>query len=210
MEKRQQFTFYRSFYDALNDVPEEFRCQAVMAMIRYALDGEEPQGLESHGRIFFKLARPTLDAARRMAGGGKKGKPGKRSAKGMQNEKEDENEKEGEKKGEKENEIEDERLTRERAFERFWELYPVKIDRDGAWQAYLQCGQEPRLLLESLEAWKRCEQWKEDGGRYIPKPVKWLAQKHFLHAPAALTPVGASGELGQAELEAIQRMLAEG
>ena len=67
--------------------------------------------------------------------------------------------------------------------------------------------------MNALDAWKQSEQWLEDGGRFVPRAAKWLLERHFENPPAAAksgVPKGASGELGAAELEAIQRVLKEG
>ena len=211
MQQRGQFTFYRSYMEALEDVPEEFRWPAVLSVIEYGLDQKKPQGLESHGRIFFKMAKPTLDAGWRMAEGGKKGQLTRRLRKGSPNE--GEKEKEGENENETENEIEteteDESLPGGCAFDEFWNLYPVKIDRDGAKAVFEELARDREKILEGLKLWLDSKQWRDDGGRFIPRPVKWLKEKHYLQCPPQSVPYGATGELGQAELEAIRRMMAD-
>ena len=66
------------------------------------------------------------------------------------------------------------------------------------------------FVLSRLEAWRNSKQWAREDGRFIPKPEKWLAEEWFLRSPAASPPMGATGELGAAELEAIQKLLKEG
>ena len=64
--ERKQFTWYRSYYDALKELPaEEFR-DIVMAVCAYALDGEEPE-LSGVARAIFTLIRPTLEVGRSKA-----------------------------------------------------------------------------------------------------------------------------------------------
>ena len=64
--ERKQFTWYRSYYDALKEIPaEEFRA-IVLAVCAYALDGEEP-GLSGVARAIFTLIRPTLEVGRSKA-----------------------------------------------------------------------------------------------------------------------------------------------
>lgn len=64
--ERKQFTWYRSYYDALKELPaEEFR-DIVLAVCAYALDGEEPE-LSGVARAIFTLIRPTLEAGRSKA-----------------------------------------------------------------------------------------------------------------------------------------------
>lgn len=64
--ERKQFTWYRSYYDALKELPaEEFR-DIVLAVCAYALDGEEPE-LSGVARSIFTLIRPTLEVGRSRA-----------------------------------------------------------------------------------------------------------------------------------------------
>ena len=64
--KRNQFTFYRSFFEALSLLPKRVRLDTYEAIIAYALDGTEPELAES-GRIVFLMAKPVLDASRAKA-----------------------------------------------------------------------------------------------------------------------------------------------
>jgi hypothetical protein len=99
------------------------------------------------------------------------------------------------------------------SFTAFWDAYPQKIGREKAWEAWKDVNPSPALvqtIMNTLDAWKKSEQWLEDGGRFIPRAAKWLSERHFENPPAPAkqaTPKGASGELGEAELEAIQRIL---
>ena len=64
--ERKQFTWYRSYYDALKELPaEEFRA-IVLAVCAYALDGEEAE-LSGVARAIFTLIRPTLEVGRSKA-----------------------------------------------------------------------------------------------------------------------------------------------
>ena len=64
--ERKQFTWYRSYYDALKEIPaEEFRA-IVLAVCAYALDGEKAE-LSGVARAIFTLILPTLEAGRSKA-----------------------------------------------------------------------------------------------------------------------------------------------
>ena len=65
--RRNQFTFYSSYYYAVLDLPASRRFEALEALIRYALEGEEPEGLKGSARAFFKLVKPNLDSSRSKA-----------------------------------------------------------------------------------------------------------------------------------------------
>lgn len=113
--ERGQFTFYRSFYDALLSMQKKDREPVIMAICAYALDGEMPE-LSGTPAVAFSLIKPTLDTGRRKAENGKLGgqaesKPEANGSKRKQNEskrKQTASKKEKEKEGEieKEKEIE--------------------------------------------------------------------------------------------------------
>jgi hypothetical protein len=49
-----------------------------------------------------------------------------------------------------------------------------------------------------------------EGGRFIPKPEKFLEEGWWQQKPASVgVPYGASGRLGQAELQAIDKLFKE-
>lgn len=71
-EQRQQFTFYRSYYDAIQELPKEEQASIVLAVCAYAIYETEPQGLTPAASMAFKLIRPTLVSGRKKAESGKK------------------------------------------------------------------------------------------------------------------------------------------
>lgn len=78
--KREQFTFYRSYYEAMKILPKKEQTAVMLAIAAYALDNEEPK-LDGTSAAIFMLVKPTLDAGRRKAMGGNKGTPKKDSEK---------------------------------------------------------------------------------------------------------------------------------
>lgn len=189
--------------------------------------------------IAFELIRPVLDASRRKSKSGKQGgsKPKQNESKPEANGKQTgskpaESASKGEKEKEEEEEIEEEveiehecvkRACTEskpqaegRSFTAFWDDYPAKINREEAWETWKAINPDAQTvgrIKAGLDAWKRSPQWTEDGGRYIPSAAKWLKDRRWEVMPPAgkqKVPMGASGTLGAAELEAIQRVLREG
>lgn len=105
MDERGQFTFYRSFWEAVKSLPKKDRLPVLEAIISYALDGTFPEGLSQSQSAFFLLVKPNLDASRKKAASGKQG-GSKQKANGKQNASKKEREKENEIEKEKENENE--------------------------------------------------------------------------------------------------------
>lgn len=104
--ERSQFTFYRSYYEAVRELPKKEQCAVMLAICAYALDEEEPN-LTGTAKAIFSLVRPTLDASRRKAisgkaGGERKQTESKTEASGKQTEREKENK--NKKENKKENE----------------------------------------------------------------------------------------------------------
>jgi len=63
-------------------------------------------------------------------------------------------------------------------FDEFWAAYPKKIGKQAAiavWKRKKVNGLLPNVL-EAIDAQKTSEQWKRDGGQYIPNPATWLTQ----------------------------------
>lgn len=99
---RDQFTFYRSYYEALKTLPPKDFKAAVLAVCAYALDEEIPT-LTGIPNSVFVLIRPTLDSGRIKAAN----RMNKRKTKEEQSKnKQEQNRKEGEKEREGEGELE--------------------------------------------------------------------------------------------------------
>ena len=111
---RKQFTFYKSYYDAISELPKKDQAALILAVCAYALYEESPKGLSIAASTAFKLIKPTLDSGRKKAesgalGGQASGKSSesKPQANGKQtSSKTEANRKQGESAREKEGEIE--------------------------------------------------------------------------------------------------------
>lgn len=102
--RREQFTFYRSYYEALKNLPKRDQTAVLMAVIGYALDETEPT-LSGVPLSVFTLIRPTLDSGRNKA----KNRMNKRGTnEGQSENKQETNQEQTRKEGEKEKEKEGE------------------------------------------------------------------------------------------------------
>lgn len=215
MEQRGQFTFYRSFWEAVKALPKKDRLPIYEAIVEYALDGTVPAGLTQSQAAFFLLVKPNLDASRKKAENGKQG-GSKTKAKGKQTQSEKENE--IEKENENEIEIEGEKEKKQTSpvidslFDEFLSAYPNQIAGDlakVAWDSLNLTEESARQVLVSLDSWKRSDAWKEKGGKFIPRAAKFLTDGYWKCTPASDT--GASGrQLDEYEIAAIHRMMREG
>lgn len=62
-------------------------------------------------------------------------------------------------------------------FEDFWEMYPRKEAKKDALKAFQKLKPDSALIekmLAALDQQKKSEAWKKDGGQYIPLPASWI------------------------------------
>ena len=62
-------------------------------------------------------------------------------------------------------------------FEEFWQAYPRKVGKDAARKAFERRKPDTELLsqmLAAIRAQAASEQWRKDGGQFIPYPATWL------------------------------------
>ncbi len=71
-DKKESFVFYRSFYEALQNVPKKHRTEVYEAVFAYAFESREPS-LTGVTRALWELIRPQLDASERRYENAKKG-----------------------------------------------------------------------------------------------------------------------------------------
>lgn len=63
------------------------------------------------------------------------------------------------------------------SFERFWSAYPKrrsKGDAFKAWRALKPTSEQVSRILAAIDRAKTSEDWKKDGGQFIPYPATWL------------------------------------
>lgn len=63
---RGQFTFYASYFIAVEKLPKSHRYEVLQGIIRFALYGEEP-ALTGAARSVFEAVRPNLNTGRAKA-----------------------------------------------------------------------------------------------------------------------------------------------
>ena len=65
--RRGQFTFYASFFKAVDRLPRSRQLETYRAVIDFALNGTEPE-LNGGPAVVFAALRPTLETGRDKAG----------------------------------------------------------------------------------------------------------------------------------------------
>lgn len=196
---RDSMVFYRSFYEALKNLPPEQFKESVKALMEYGLNGEEPEtsGIE---KTIFLLAKPQIDANnKRYLNGTKGGRKAKSSepdknqsltkqeprqnqtrTKAKPNVNDNVNDNVNEK---------DIYIAREgeplRLFEDFWQAYPKRVSRMLAEQAYVQLLstteglREEQVVAAAKNYAEACRILKRTD-KFICTPHNWLEKSVWI------------------------------
>lgn len=70
---RESFVFYRSFYDAIKELPRDVQGEIYTAIMEYSLYGKETENLKPIARSVFTLMKPQIDVNNKRFENGKKG-----------------------------------------------------------------------------------------------------------------------------------------
>lgn len=67
------------------------------------------------------------------------------------------------------------------AFSRFWSAYPRKVGKGAAEKAWSKARINGHAddVIAAVEQQAASEQWRKDGGQYIPNPATWLNQRRW-------------------------------
>lgn len=211
---RSQMTFYASFWDAINSLPKRDQLPVFRAVISHGLSGDHKEALTPTQNAFFTLMQPVLDSSRKKAANGKQG-GSKPEANGKQTEREKENEKENEKEVEIENESKKKGSSpapTSQAKKSFGEFGWVKLTDEEYHRLSNDLGQAEvkrciAYIDESAQSTGNKNKWR-DWNLVVRKCSRegWGLNRNGI----VVTNKGATGALGNAELENIQRLMREG
>ena len=213
MENRDSCVFYASWLDAIEAMPDNVRGEALMAILVYALRGETTEKQGAMTKVIMAMVKPQIEANNKRyengCKGGEFGKLGGRPKKEITPNKPQENPYND---NVNDNDNDKDKVTEIRAAKpprtRFT---PPSIDEVRAYCQERGNGVDAERFIDyynangwrvgknAMKDWKAAVRtWEKNGysngGSYgSKKPV----------------PMGATGELGEAELEAIRRVLGE-
>jgi hypothetical protein len=227
---RKSFSFFISYWEAIEELPEKEQLPVLKAIIKYAFFDEEPTHFKGVKRAVFLLVKPTLDKSKQKSASGKRGgsKPkanGKQTPSDIsEGEGEGIGEGKGEGIGEGLGEGEGDNIPRSDGslFTAFWNAYPehARSEREEAWEAWKKLNPTPDKAAEimaCLEAWKAHKRWTDDDGAFVPAPKNFLKpeklymssrppsgkQNGFCNWPDGKRP------LDEDDIAAIRRVMAE-
>ena len=191
---RSHLKVYFDFEVKAKELTEEEKGRLLLAMLRYAKDGTEPEMIGNE-RFLFPVFKVQIDEdikayETKVANGSRGGRPvmniepeeteiNRNKPEITENNRTEPKESEIHKKEERRKKKEEKR---DIYFDRFWESYPRKEAKQTARKAFEKLNPDEDLLLTMLEAidrFKETAQWKEENGRFIPHPATWLNQRRW-------------------------------
>lgn len=195
---RDSMVLYRSFAEAMDDLPAEQYKEAMQAITKYAMDGIEPE-CSGVVKIIFLMAKPQIDANNSKHDNGKRGgrpkKPKvntsetkvKTDVKTKVNENENHrlsDEKPNENVNVNVNVNEKEKINKkesdEAEFEQLWELYPKKQGKADARKHYLKAKKDGATfdeVKEGIEAYTDYIQKTGTDFQYVKMGSSFFCQR---------------------------------
>jgi hypothetical protein len=87
-------------------------------------------------------------------------------------------------------------------FLKFWDIYPKKVGKNGAYKSWVAMRKNfirsgvmdyVEMILSAVRSQSDSEQWKREGGRFIPSPAKWLNEGRWEDELPAVSKTGGEG-----------------
>jgi hypothetical protein len=93
-------------------------------------------------------------------------------------------------------------------FEEFWKCYPRKIEKAKARAVWRQLSPDAELrakILAAIEAQKKSELWRREGGKFIVYPERWLERGRWEDETAGAVLEGTPARIARHRAEADAR-----
>ena len=79
-------------------------------------------------------------------------------------------------------------------FAEFWLAYPRKVGKGEAERKWKTLKPDVGAVLSAVKRQSASEQWRRDGGQYVPNPATWLHQRRWEDEPAQSPANSASAD----------------
>lgn len=168
---RDSVVFYRSFYDAIKNIPESDQLKVYTAIMEYAMNDVQPE-IDGIALAIFLLVKPQIDANNKRYENGKKPKVKQSVSKNGASDKQKISKSEANVNvNEKENvNVKEKDKTYSCAFEELYKVYPRKKEKSAAYKAYkatLNKGFSEDELMTAVKRYAdECKKEQRDS-RYI-------------------------------------------
>lgn len=178
---------YFDFDEKTDELSDNEKSRLLLAMLRYAMSGQKPV-LNGNERFLFTTFKSEIDrdiAAynTKVLNGNRGGRPSNVKQNETENNRSKPNETENNLNAKNKEERRRIRVSNEtqnaraKDFDTFWSAYPRHTNKQAAQKAFYRLAPDAdllRIILQSLSAWSKSEQWTKDGGQFIPHPATWL------------------------------------
>ena len=176
-----EFTIKASFVKVMSALKDGERGRLWTAMCNYALTGEDTE-LTGNERVLYPAAKLMIDGSLVVSEKPVKNHTIYRERDNKDSTCIDSTNKTTKKHTNTEYSVE---------FEHFWTEYPKdrRVDKQIAFQEWKKISPDDALvatIIESVKAWKKCEQWQEP--KFIPHPAKWLKNRRWESTPPVSKP----------------------
>lgn len=211
---RESFVFYKSFYEAIKELPRDVQGEVYTAIMEYSLYGITTEQLKPIARSIFLLIKPQLDASIKRYQNGKLGGRPKEDKETTNNQTITKQEPKPNLTLTKQepnvnvnanvNDLEPKTLVLEKlqkesfpplpekqtAFEQFWKAYPRKTAQAQALKAWQKIKKDLPPIDELVAIIERQKAWSTfANSKYIPHPATWLNGGRWLdEEPPQLLP----------------------
>lgn len=200
---RSYLKVYFDFDERTDELNDSEKARLLLAMLRYAQTGEKPV-LTGNERFLFSTFKGEIDRDIavynvKVTNGNLGGRPAKETENNLKEPKETETKpketetaKKKTKEEDKDKDIKETVLTDskekaaslDRAFDKFWAVYPRHTAKQDAKKAFLKVSPDDSLLntmLTAIQRQKQTDQWSDP--RYIPHPATWLNGRRWEDEP---------------------------
>lgn len=166
---RDSVVFYRSFYDAIKNIPEADQLKAYTAIMEYAMNDVQPE-IDGIALAIFLLVKPQIDANNKRYENGKKPKVKQAVSKSEASCKQNISKSEANVNVNVKENVKEKDKTYSCVFEELWKAYPRKKEKSAAYKAYkatLNKGFSEDELMTAVKRYaEECKKEQRDS-RYI-------------------------------------------
>ena len=169
MKKNQGFLLKYEWLSLMEKLTDEDFKRMLLAMLRFRRDEAEVPVFEGEAKAVSDIIFPKLALAKRNEINGKNG---------------------GNPRLKKKITITQQTIP-PHLFEEFWTAYPKKVGRAYAEKCFNKqkpCAELLKKMIEAINVQSKSEQWKREGGRFIPHPSTWLNQQRWLDCVTVKAP----------------------
>lgn len=132
---RDSVLFYRSFYDALKNIPPDERLKVYDSIMEYSMYDNEPT-LDGVALAIFLLAKPQIDANNKRYANGCRPKKKQNDTEEEAKQKQDGSKTEAKEKEKEKDNVKEKDNKYSCAFEALWAAYPRKKEKANAYKCY--------------------------------------------------------------------------